>query len=295
MPWVPQSTLFRKPGGREAFVIEDNPKIRAFIAKVLLSSGFSAHQFSQISELEAALTVLKPDVIVLDLSLGDSDAVEVMRSLAAVRYHGKVLLMSGHGLGTIDDVRLIGSRLGLAMLPPLHKPFRLEDLKARLSGVSPIEIRTNGSLLDLGLQNNWLELWYQPKIDLKSMLVCGAEALIRLRHPKDGILDPAQFLPPAGDPLYKPLSDFVVRRALADWRCLAAEQITIRLAINIPAPILQCTEFVVNLRRHIPQQTEFPGLIVEITENEAIADPDVAREVAVQLKLYNILLAIDDF
>jgi EAL domain-containing protein (putative c-di-GMP-specific phosphodiesterase class I) len=45
-------------------------------------------------------------------------------------------------------------------------------------------------------------LWYQPKIDLKSMAVCGAEALIRLRHPEHGIIQPSAFLPPAGDPLY---------------------------------------------------------------------------------------------
>ena len=55
------------------------------------------------------------------------------------------------------------------------------------------------------MQNNWLEVWYQPKFDLKSMAVCGAEALIRLRHPKHGMMPPSAFLPPAGDPLYRRL------------------------------------------------------------------------------------------
>ena len=66
--------------------------------------------------------------------------------------------------------------------------------------------------LEEALRKDWLEVWYQPKIDLQSLTVCGAEALIRARHPEQGIVEPGQFLPKAGDPLYKPLSFFVLRR-----------------------------------------------------------------------------------
>ena len=54
-------------------------------------------------------------------------------------------------------------------------------------------------------------------------------------------------------------------------------------------------DFVKNLRRHLPRHPRFPGLIVEITEHEAVSDPEFAREVAVQLKLYNVHVSIDDF
>jgi len=187
-------------------------------------------------------------------------------------------------------------------LPILRKPFRLEELRARLADVTePTGVAAGGSDLEVALQNNWLELWYQPKIDLKSMAVCGAEALIRLRHPKHGIIQPAAFLPPPGDPLYQPLTDFVVRRSLADWSTFAAWPsigggwTTNRLAINVPASILQSSEFVNNVRRHLPAHPQFPGLIVEITEDEAVSDPEFAREVAIQLQLYNIHVSIDDF
>ena len=63
----------------------------------------------------------------------------------------------------------------------------------------------------------------------------------------------------------------------------------------MPASILQGADFVKNLRRHLPRHPRFPGLIVEITEHEAVSDPDLAREVAVQLKLYNVHVSIDDF
>ena len=218
-----QSDLSRPPGGRHAFIVDDEPQVRAFVSKALVGAGFIPHEFSRVPEVEAALTLFKPEVIVLDLSLGGTDAVEMMRSLAASRFAGKILLVSGHDPATLDEVRKIGERRGLAMLPILRKPFRLEELRARLADVTePTGVAAGGSDLEVALQNNWLELWYQPKIDLKSMAVCGAEALIRLRHPKHGIIQPAAFLPPPGDPLYQPLTDFVVRRSLADWSTFAA-------------------------------------------------------------------------
>lgn len=284
---------------RHAFIVDDEAQIRTFVSNVLTSAGFRAHQFSSGSQVEAALTKWAPKVIVLDLSLGDTDAVEVIRNLAGARFGGHVLLISGHDSGLLAEVRTIGEQRGLAMLPTLHKPFRVDELRASLSlipddaDVDAITWADHG--LEAALKNNWLELWYQPKIDLRSRVICGAEALIRLRHPTEGVMQPGQFLPPPGDALYSPLTDFIVRRSLSDWSMFAERKMTSRLAINVPASVLQRPDFVSNLRRHLPTHPNFPGLIVEITEDEAISDPELAREIAVQLKLYNVLVSIDDF
>jgi EAL domain-containing protein (putative c-di-GMP-specific phosphodiesterase class I)/ActR/RegA family two-component response regulator len=296
MSATPRPAAVSKAFERHAFVVDDEVQVRAFVSNVLTTSGFKTHQLGSGQELEGALAQWMPDVIVLDLSLGDSDAIEVIRSLAASGFGGQILLISGHAPGTLMEVQKIGEHRGLAMLQPLQKPFRIEEMRARLAEVPD---RTTGMLADVslaaGLKNNWLELWYQPKIDLKSMTVCGAEALIRLRHPQHGVVLPSGFLPPAGDPLYSPLTDFIVRRSLADWMTFAEKRMTSRLAINVPASILQRPDFVTNLRKHLPTHPRFPGLIVEITEDEAIKDPELAREIAVQLKLYNVHVSIDDF
>ena len=294
MATTPDPAPFIREPIRSAFIVEDDPRVSVFLADVVTSEGFVSRQFSQLPDVEAALTQQRPEIIILDLSLHGSDAVETIRSLAAARFKGKVLLVSGHDQSTIDEVGEIGSRHGLAMLPSLHKPFKMQDLKDKLDQVM-VPKAVDAIDFETALQNNWLELWYQPKIDLSSMLICGAEALLRLRHPERGVLLPSEFLPPPGDPLFQPLTDFVVRRALADWSVLAANQITNRLAINVPASVLQNPDFVANVRRHLPASETFPGLIVEITEDEAINDLELAREVAIQLKLYNIHIAIDDF
>lgn len=198
-----QSSLSHRLDGRHAFVLDDEPRFRAFVSKALVGAGFIPHEFGRVPAVEAALTLYKPEIVILDLSLGGSDAVEMMRSLAASRFGGSILMVSGHSEATLDEVRKTGERRGLVMLPFLCKPFRLEQFKARLAEVTePTGVPTDGADLEAALRNNWLELWYQPKIDLKSMAVCGAEALIRLRHPEHGIIQPSAFLPPAGDPLY---------------------------------------------------------------------------------------------
>jgi EAL domain-containing protein (putative c-di-GMP-specific phosphodiesterase class I) len=290
------------PNTRHAFIVDDEPQVVAFVGKILAGLGFEAHGFTRVPEVEAAVTIHPPEVIILDLSLGNSDAVEMMRSLAASRFGGGILLISGHDIATLEEVRLIGERRRLRMLPFLRKPFRVEDLRDRLALIDDPKANAAGSPdLDTALRNNWLELWYQPKVDLRTMQICGAEALIRLRHPENGLVPPSAFLPGPGDPLYEPLTDFIVRRSLADWSAFATEPtlgeswLRRRLAINVPVSVLQSAAFIGNVRRHLPRDPRFPGLIVEITEDEAISDPDLAREVAVQLRLYNVHVSIDDF
>jgi EAL domain-containing protein (putative c-di-GMP-specific phosphodiesterase class I)/ActR/RegA family two-component response regulator len=278
-----------------AFVVDDEAQVRAFVSNALTSSGFKPMQLASSAEVEEALHDTIPQLIVLDLSLGDSDAIEVLRILDGTRYQGDVLLISGHDAVTLEEVQQIGTKRGLSMAEPLHKPFRLEQLRERLDAARrDVPARFDAGLA-AALQNDWLELWYQPKIDLRTRMLCGAEALIRLRHPEHGIVPPGSFLPSPGDPLYRPLTDFIVEKSMRDWQVFAAHKMTNRLAINVPASVLQRPDFVAHLRRHLPDDPRFPGLIVEITEDEAISDPELAREVAVQLKLYNVHVSIDDF
>lgn len=145
------------------------------------------------------------------------------------------------------------------------------------------------------LRNGWLELWYQPKIDLETMSVCGAEALVRLRHPEHGIVPPDLFLPPAGSAFYDPLTKYVIRQAMAHWEHFAAQGHPLKLAVNVTLTALQSPKFAEFACQCLPQKPTFPGLILEVTEGEVIPDPEKVRDVAFQLKLHKIDLSIDDF
>jgi EAL domain-containing protein (putative c-di-GMP-specific phosphodiesterase class I) len=245
---------------------------------------------------------------VLDLALGQSDAVEIIRRLETLKYKGSILLVSGRDAATLAEIAQIGERHGMVMLEPLRKPFRPNDIRRRLAG-HDAEARTEARETPPGpkpqkriavqvaeaLRKNWLELWYQPKIDLKSLSIAGAEGLLRARHPDLGIILPENILPPPGDPSYAPLSAFVVERAMKDWKRFADQGLPLKLAVNVPISVLISPDFVRLVRRTLPKDPDFPGLILEVTEDEVIRDPQWTREIAMQLKLHNVHISIDDF
>ncbi|MGI8526237.1 MAG: EAL domain-containing protein [Pseudolabrys sp.] len=70
------------------------------------------------------------------------------------------------------------------------------------------------SSLAEALSNNWIEFWYQPKIDLRKKQLTGAEAFARARHPQHGIVLPAAFLPEASEADLLKLSELAVASAL---------------------------------------------------------------------------------
>jgi len=308
MPRSRDNAVSEPPAG-SAFVLDDEPQIGALVCTVLRACGFAPRQFTAAAPFLVALAETPPDLIVLDLSLGLSDAVEVIRSLEASKYSGKVLLISGRDQTTLNEITQIGEKHGLAMLPPLKKPFRPADIRQRLAShvadAAQSALRTANAesvarpkpIIQLieALRNNWVELWYQPKIDLKSAQVCGAEGLIRARHPLHGIVMPENLLPPAGDPDYRPLTEFVVKRAMTDWSRFAQQGLPLKLSINAPVSVIQTAAFIALVRSALPNDPKFSGLTIEVTEDEMIRDSEWAREVANQLKLYNVDLSIDDY
>ena len=163
---------------------------------------------------------------------------------------------------------LQASVVGLHMLRSLQKPFRASDLRERwLQQLEPLPTIPKSAgperskpVIDLAeaIQKDWLELWYQPKINLKTLTVGGAEALIRARHPVHGVICPVDLLPPAGDPLYHPLSSFVLRSAMEDWPVFANKGYPLKLAINVPASALNLPAFVDEVRRAHPIRSKVP-------------------------------------
>ena len=154
------------------------------------------------------------------------------------------------------------------MLTPIRKPFRGADIRSSLdaggqaAGGSPApgSCDTTQAQIDPAeaLRNSWLRLWYQAKIDLKTMTVCGAEALLRARHPDLGMISPANFLPMSGSAIYQPLTKFVVMQAMADWANFAAQEQPLKLAINVPLATLQSPAFVDLIRSALPKRADFP-------------------------------------
>jgi EAL domain-containing protein (putative c-di-GMP-specific phosphodiesterase class I) len=167
----------------------------------------------------------------------------------------------------------------------------------RLFASSPPESDLGTGKLTLGevLRRNWFELWYQPKIDLRTRRLVGAEGLVRARRPDGSVMSPGVFLPGAGEPDMLALTERVIITALRDWEECAAHGASVKLSVNVPVSAFVKLPIAQMLREERPAAANWPGLILEVTEDEVVGDLALANDVAAQLRAFNCTLALDDF
>jgi sensor c-di-GMP phosphodiesterase-like protein len=145
------------------------------------------------------------------------------------------------------------------------------------------------------LKNDWFELWYQPKIELKTTRFAGAEGLVRARHPTRGVLSPGLFLPGASESDMLALTERVLITALRDWEDCAAHGMSVKFNVNTPVSALMKLPITQIVRELRPKAENWPGLVLEVTEDEIIHDLKIANDVAAQLRAAHCTLALDDF
>jgi EAL domain-containing protein (putative c-di-GMP-specific phosphodiesterase class I) len=145
------------------------------------------------------------------------------------------------------------------------------------------------------LHNNWFEIWYQPKIDLKRKCLAGAEALARIRHPELGILLPGSFLPDIDEDSIAELAQHALWATLRDWSVFEDAGFNLHLAINVPVSVLLKLPIPRIVAEYRPKSPRWPGLILEVTEDQIVRDIALAKEIATQLRVSGITIAIDDF
>lgn len=143
-----------------------------------------------------------------------------------------------------------------------------------------------------------LTLHYQPKVELRSGHVMGAEALVRWRHPTHGMLLPSRFIALSEQiGVIKSLTLWVVEQALRQCRTWRESQgVEAGVAVNISAGNLQESHFADQLQDIIRACHADPRwLELEITESVVMSDPARAMEILTRLNRMGVRLAIDDF
>jgi EAL domain-containing protein (putative c-di-GMP-specific phosphodiesterase class I) len=145
------------------------------------------------------------------------------------------------------------------------------------------------------LRNNWFEIWYQPKIDLKRKCLAGAEALTRIRHPELGVLLPGSFMPAADEESAARLTEHAILCTLRAWSTFDAAGFNLHLAINVPVSVLLKLPLPALVRENRPAADHWPGLILEVTEDQIVRDIALAHDIATQLRVSGITISIDDF
>ncbi|GAB4122522.1 MAG: hypothetical protein Fur0026_14530 [Sideroxydans sp.] len=150
-----------------------------------------------------------------------------------------------------------------------------------------------------GLAHGEFELYYQPKIDLATRRMVGAEALIRWHHPQRGLLLPAEFLRAIENTeLEIGLGNWVISNAFAQLRQWRLDGHAFEVSINISGYHLQSAEFVNKMReemRHCCPQPCHGCLQVEILETVALEDIARVGEIIRTCREFGLRFALDDF
>jgi len=198
------------------FVVDGDASIRHFLSLVLHGVGIDTEEFADGHAFRAAVSRCPPDLVFLNIALESADAIESVAALGKKAYGGYVQLMSSRGSAVLEHVKSIGQQQRLQMLAVLKKPFETSAVLQILQDLKLGHPPALASRIDLAdaLRNDWIEFWYQPKIDLRKKQLVGVEAFARARHPQDGVLMPGAFIPGATESSLITLSEQALTQAL---------------------------------------------------------------------------------
>jgi diguanylate cyclase (GGDEF)-like protein/PAS domain S-box-containing protein len=148
------------------------------------------------------------------------------------------------------------------------------------------------------LEEGQFELYYQPKVNLKTHAWVGAEALIRWQHPERGLLTPEEFLHHTDNTeLDIAIGEWVTEAVLAqmhEWRSIGLD---ICVSINISGYHLESKGFVEKLGRQLARYPDLPpgALQIEVLETVALADLAIVRQIIESCREIGVGFALDDF
>ena len=148
------------------------------------------------------------------------------------------------------------------------------------------------------LEREEFVLHYQPKMNLETGAIIGAEALIRWIHPDRGLVSPAQFIPIAEDSgLIVPIGRWVLREACKQARAwMDAGLPPIPMAVNISSIEFRNPNFLASVRTILKETRWDPHhLEIEMTESLLMQNSDSSASVLQALKTMGVQLALDDF
>jgi len=153
--------------------------------------------------------------------------------------------------------------------------------------------------IELALKNNEFCLYYQPKVNMKTGVVFGVEALIRWLHPEKGLIPPLSFLPVLdGTALEIELGHWVVNTALKQAELWKRQGIELEISVNISSAHLQSASFVTDLNEALLRHPtiEPNNFQLEILETSALGNIETIRSIIQTCReLLDVNIALDDF
>jgi diguanylate cyclase (GGDEF)-like protein/PAS domain S-box-containing protein len=203
-----------------------------------------------------------------------------------------IALYPAHG----TDARMLLRRADVAMYAAKQGQggyaFHREDHEPRSAESLSLVVEMRHAI-----DRDEFELYYQPKLHLRSGLVTRAEVLIRWNHPTRGLLPPSVFIPIAERTgLIRPMTDWLLDRAMQQCRSWQDDGVPLHVAVNISAKSLLEQTLPAKVNAVLAKWGVDPRFLkIEITESSIMADPAHALAILSMLQSMGVRLSVDDF
>jgi EAL domain-containing protein (putative c-di-GMP-specific phosphodiesterase class I) len=293
-------------------VAEDHDFQRRTLVGLLKRLG-AAH-VAEAADGAAALEIFRAidaniDVIISDLDMPGMDGMELIRHIGESGLPVAMILSSAIDRAVMASVAAMTKAYGITLLGAIEKPVTQPKLEALLEKHRPPQVRPatprapapSFTLDEIkeGLANEQFEPFFQPKIDLATGALEGAEALARWRHPERGIISPYFFIGAMEEGgLIDELTWNMVAKAARQRRIWAEASPAMPLAIsvNLSAKSLGDPGVADRITKIVRDEGVDPsGIVLEVTESAAVAQVAQTLETLARLRIRGFHLSIDDY
>ncbi len=291
-------------------VVEDHDFQRGVLLGVLARLGVK--RVFEAVDGRSALEILTSvkgsiDIVITDLDMPGMDGMEFIRRLGEAALPVSIILASALDRSLLAAVETMVTAYGIDLLGTIEKPatpLKLQSLidryQTRRPGPQapfPAAPSFTAEEIAQGLERGEFEPFFQPKVELVTGRLKGAEALARWRHPRWGIVAPGAFIKTLEDNgMIDALTWIMLRRSAAlcsGWR---AAGLDMTVAVNLSVKSLDDPQ----LARHAveivtEQQLEPRHMVLEVTESAASTELASALENLCRLRMKGFGLSIDDY
>ena len=289
-------------------VAEDHEFQRRTLVRMLASLG--ALEVLEAADGRAALDVLLEagrtvDIIVCDLDMPEMDGMEFIRHVGEAGTQVSVILSSALDRHLIASVETMTTAYGMNLLGAIEKPAtpqKLRDLIAR-HGIMPASRKSVPPAaipvaeVIAGFRAGQFEPFFQPKVDMATGKLVGAEALARWRHPERGIVSPGAFvgvLEAAGET--EALTWVMLEKSAAAAKAWQKGGLAASVSVNLSLATLSDPTLADRITEAVRREgLETKAMILEITETAAMTDVGRCLENLARLRVKGFGLSIDDY
>ncbi|MFI4940085.1 MAG: EAL domain-containing protein [Burkholderiales bacterium] len=278
---------------------------------VVMLANLGVENILEVKDGLAALKMLKDrtnhiDVSIIAIAMPEMDGIELIRHIAKENHPGSIILASALDRSLLFSVESMSHAYGVDLLGSIENPVTPESLLALLTKRQsradrrdfPGEAPTL-TFADIhgGLVNSEFEPLFQPKVELATGQVKGAEAFTRWSHPEYGLVSPSVFIPVLEELGEMDAFAWIIIKksitACAQWHKLG---FLISVSINLSPSCLAKPEFSRELINFVAtQELEPQYIVIELTESATVANIPYSLENLVRLRMKGFGISVDNY